>query len=57
MKKEKTSDGKNKLVNISRRSFISVLILLFALMVVSVVLTYVIPKGAYGTAVVDGFRE
>lgn len=54
MKKEKTSDGKNKLVNISRRSFISVLILLFALMVVSVVLTYVIPKGAYGTAVVDG---
>lgn len=54
MKKEKTSDGKNKLVNISRRSFISVLILLFALMVVSVVLTYVIPKGAYKTAVVDG---
>ncbi len=54
MKKEKTSDGKNKLVNISRRSFISVLILLFALMVVSVVLTYVIPKGAYRTAVVDG---
>ena len=50
-------DGKtteNKLVNISKRTFISVFILLFALMAVSVVLTYVLPKGAYETQTVDG---
>ncbi|MBO4216901.1 MAG: hypothetical protein J5940_03045 [Clostridia bacterium] len=46
--------SEDRLVNISRRTFISVLILLFALIVVSVVLTYVIPKGEYETAVVDG---
>ncbi len=51
------NDGKsseNRLVNISRRTFISVLILLLALMVASIVLTYVIPKGAYETAVENG---
>ncbi|MCR5564713.1 MAG: hypothetical protein K6F59_02805 [Gammaproteobacteria bacterium] len=37
-----------KLVNISKKTFFSVLILLFVLMVLSVVLTYVIPKGAFG---------
>ena len=37
-----------KLVNISKKTFFSVLILLFILMVLSVVLTYVIPKGAFG---------
>lgn len=51
---KKSSDKENRLVNISRKSFISVLILLLALMALSVVLTYVLPKGAYRTAVVDG---
>lgn len=48
--------GKNesKLVNISRKSFISVLILLAVLIAASIVLTYVIPKGTYETTVVDG---
>ena len=54
MKKQKTADQEHKLVNISQKSFISVLILLFVLMVVSIVLTYVVPKGAYATTVVDG---
>ena len=44
----------DRLVNISRRTFISVFILLFVLMAVSVILTYAVPKGAYGTTVVDG---
>ncbi|MBO4410685.1 MAG: hypothetical protein J5794_00625 [Lachnospiraceae bacterium] len=46
--------NEQKLVQISRKSFISVLILLFALMVISIVLTYVIPKGAYRTNIVNG---
>lgn len=44
----------SKLINISKKTFISVLILLLALMIVSIVLTYVIPKGQFGTTTVDG---
>ena len=54
MAEEKTSGNENKLLNISQKSFISVLILLVVLMAVSVVLTYVIPKGAYQTNTVNG---
>lgn len=54
MVENKADDNENRLVNISRKSFISVLILLVVLMAVSVVLTYVIPKGAYQTKIVDG---
>lgn len=38
----------NKLINISKKTFISVCILLFALIIVSITLTYIIPKGEYG---------
>ena len=44
----------SKLINISKKTFISVLILLLALMIVAIVLTYVVPKGQFGTKVVDG---
>lgn len=41
---------KNKtLINLSTKTFIEVVVLLFVLMLVAVVLTYVIPKGAFGT--------
>ncbi|MBR6321916.1 MAG: hypothetical protein IKR59_03520 [Lachnospiraceae bacterium] len=54
MQKETSMNPEKKLVNISRKSFVSVLILLAVLMAVSILLTYVIPKGAYRTTVVDG---
>lgn len=54
MNEKDSKTNENRLVNISRRTFISVLILLLALMVASIVLTYVIPKGAYETAVENG---
>ncbi|MCR5332553.1 MAG: hypothetical protein K6E11_00810 [Bacilli bacterium] len=40
----------NKLINISQKTFISVLIMLFSLMIVAIVLTYVLPKGEFGVA-------
>ncbi|MBO7377585.1 MAG: hypothetical protein J6U35_01780, partial [Clostridia bacterium] len=46
------SNANGKLININTRTFISVFILLFALMVAAIVLTYVLPKGYF--AVVDG---
>ena len=42
----------NKLLNISKRTFLSVVILLLALMALSIILTYAIPKGDFGE--VDG---
>ena len=39
----------NKLINISKKTFIGVAILLFALMIVAIVLTYTLPKGQFGT--------
>ena len=45
---------KRRLVNIETKTFISVLAMLFALIVLSIVLTYVLPKGEFGTKVVDG---
>ena len=41
MKRERT------LINISKKTFIQVVILLFALLVFSIVLTYVLPRGAF----------
>ena len=41
--------NKNTLVNLSTKTFIQVTALLFALMLAAIVLTYVIPKGAFGT--------
>ena len=38
-----------KLINISKKTFIGVAILLFLLMAVAIVLTYTLPKGEFGT--------
>ena len=38
----------SKLINISKKTFIGVAILLFLLMVVAIVLTYTLPKGQFG---------
>lgn len=43
-----TAAKPRKLINIEKTTFFSVLILLFALVVAAVVLTYVIPKGEFG---------
>ncbi|MBR4907385.1 MAG: YfcC family protein [Clostridia bacterium] len=48
---------KNKtLINLSTKTFIEVVILLFVLMLVAVVLTYVIPKGEFGV-LLDGTTD
>ena len=47
----------NKLINISRKTFISVLVLLLLLIAASTILTYVVPKGEFGVTVVDGKEE
>ena len=47
-----TTTTNKKLINISKKTFIGVAILLFLLMVVAIVMTYVLPKGEF--AVVDG---
>ena len=44
---------KRKLVDIGTKTFISVFAMLFALIVLSIVLTYVLPKGEFGTTVND----
>ena len=41
--------GENKIINISKKTFINVLIILFSLIVVSTVFTYLIPKGEFAT--------
>ena len=52
MEKQRAKSG--KLIDIGTKTFISVLILLFVLIVASVILTYVLPKGEFLTAVVGG---
>ena len=42
-------DKKQNLINISTKTFIGVLLLLAVLIAVSVLLTYIVPKGAFGT--------
>ena len=43
-----------KLIDIGTKTFISVLVLLFALMVGAIILTYILPKGYFSTSIVDG---
>lgn len=43
-----------RLINISKHTFITATIMLFALMVLAIILTYVIPRGEYGVNVIDG---
>ena len=43
---------KNKekaLINVSKKTFIQVTVLLFALMIVAIVMTYIVPRGQFGT--------
>ncbi|MBO4428826.1 MAG: hypothetical protein J5832_02625 [Clostridia bacterium] len=54
-KKKKNID--KKLIDISQKTFISVLILLAVLMAASIVLTYVVPKGEYGTKLNEAGEE
>ena len=42
---------KRKLVDIGTKTFISVFAMLFALIVLSIVLTYLLPKGEFGTTI------
>ena len=46
----KTKEKNDKLINISKKTFISVIIFLLVLMVFSIVLTYIIPKGEFKLA-------
>ena len=45
MKKDKKE---RTLISISEKSFVQVCCLLLGLLIVSIVLTYVVPKGAFG---------
>ena len=45
----KKADKKRTLISISEKSFVQVCCLLLGLLIVSLVLTYVVPKGAFGT--------
>ena len=53
MEKE-ASNKEGKLIDISTKTFISVLVLLFALMIGAIILTYVVPKGEYLTTTING---
>ena len=44
---------KRKLIDIGTKTFVSVLLMLFALIIASVILTYVLPKGEFGETVAD----
>ena len=41
------NNNTNKIINISKKTFINVLIILGTLMILTIILTYVVPKGAY----------
>ena len=41
------NNNTNKIINISKKTFFNVLIILGTLMILTIILTYIIPKGAY----------
>ena len=41
----------NKLLDINKKSFFSILIMLEALVLFSIIITYVVPKGTFGTTI------
>ena len=43
-----------KLINISQKTYLIALVMLAALIILSIVLTYVIPRGAFGVVIEDG---
>ena len=40
---------KNKIIDINKKSFINILIMLEALVFIAIIITYLIPKGTFGT--------
>ena len=44
----------NRLINISQKTYLIALVMLTALMIVSIILTYIIPRGAFGSVMVGG---
>ena len=41
----------NKIININKKSFIGIVIMLFALVIFAIAITYVIPKGTFGETI------
>lgn len=41
----------NKIIDVNKKSFISIIIMLAALMVFSIIITYIVPKGTFGTTI------
>lgn len=52
--KKKSVLMQNKVVDISKKTFINVMIILLSLLVFSIVLTYIIPKGKFFEEIIDG---
>lgn len=48
--------NQNKVINISKKTFINVVIILGALILFTTILTYVIPKGEFGSEIIDGVQ-
>ena len=44
----------NRLINISQKTYLIALVMLTALIIVSIILTYIIPRGAFGSVMVGG---
>ena len=49
-----TSNENGRLIRIGKKVFFSAFTILFLLILVSILLTYIIPKGTYGTVIVNG---
>lgn len=57
MSRQKESGARRKtLINISKKTFVQVTVLLFALVAISAVLTYIVPRGEFGT-LADGTTD
>lgn len=55
MREEPRSNKTNdKLINISNKTFISVLVILFSLVVIAIALTFLLPKGSFGVTSKNG---
>ncbi len=57
MEQKKKTESKGSLIDLSAKTFIQVCALLIALMLVSIVLTYIIPKGSFVGTNADGSTD
>lgn len=48
------NEKNNKLINISKKTYLIALAMLSVLIIVSIILTYIIPRGGFGMMIVDG---